>query len=683
VSGEKGDLERLRAALDGVDAELVSLLAKRLSLVARIGETKAAGGSGIRDAPRERHVLERVEAVARDLGVPVPLARKIFGEIIAHSVTRQAAFLSGAAAKGELHVAFQGVPYAYSFQAARKYLGGLGVEGALTGFRSFAEAVDALVSGGADLAFLPIENTTAGSINQVYDLLLSHDVSIVGEETWKVDHCLAGPVEVPLSSIAKVLSHPQGLEQCSQFLQSLPNAQPVFRFDTAEALKEVAAAGDPTEAGIGPPEAAAHYGLTILRRGIANQEENYTRFVALARRPEQFDPRIPCKTSLVLTTRHEQGALLKCLAVLSDNGLSMTKLESRPRPRKPWEYMFFVDFEGNVANEKVSRALEELKVVALWLKVLGSYPAKATPQDVAAAEVVAPAETFEAVAAPPPEKAAAPAIRKSSAYKLVSREARSEDTVVRVGDLLIGGDGFVVMAGPCSVESKEQIEATARAVREAGAHVLRGGVFKPRTSPYAFQGLGEEGLELLVDAGHAVGMPVVSEVLAPEQVRLMAAKADILQIGARNMQNFPLLSAVGKVDRPVLLKRGLSSTIEEWLAAAEYVLAKGNGQVILCERGIRTFESATRNTLDLSAVPVLRERTHLPVIVDPSHGTGRRPYVAPMAFAARACGAHGLLVEVHPDPDHALSDGDQSLTFGEFRSLMEGLSAVVPPRPGR
>ena len=674
------DLSSLRRTLDGVDADLVSLLAKRLALVAKIGETKAESGGGIRDASRERDVLEKVESAARDLGVPVPLARKIFGEIIAHSVNRQAAFLSGAAAKGELRVAFQGVPYAYSWLAAQKYLGGLGLAGALSGFRSFAEAVDALVSGSVDLAILPIENTTAGSINQVYDLLLSHDVAIVGEETWRVDHCLAGPAEVPLGSIAKVLSHPQGLEQCSQFLLSLPNAQPVFRFDTAEALKEVAAAADPTQAGIGPPEAAAHYGLVILRRGIANQEENYTRFVALARKPERFDPRIPCKTSLVLTTRHEHGALLKCLAVLSDNGLSLTKLESRPRPQKPWEYMFFVDFDGNVADERVSRALEELKVVALWLRTLGSYPAKATPQDAAAAGVAPPVETLEAVSLPAPEKSASPAVKKSSQYKLVSRDARAEDTVIRVGDLLIGGEGFVVMAGPCSVESKAQIEAAARAVREAGAHILRGGVFKPRTSPYAFQGLGEEGLDLLAAAGKAFGMPIVSEVLAPEQVRLMAAKADILQIGARNMQNFALLNAVGKVDRPVLLKRGLSSTIEEWLAAAEYVLAKGNGQVILCERGIRTFESATRNTLDLSAVPVVRERTHLPIIVDPSHGTGRRAYVAPMSYAARACGAHGLLIEVHPDPDHALSDGDQSLTFAEFRTLMDGLSAVAPPR---
>jgi chorismate mutase/prephenate dehydratase len=677
------DLSTLRAALDGIDAELVSLLAKRLALVAKIGESKAAGESGIRDASRERDVLDRVETVARGLGVSVPLARKIFGEIIAHSVTRQAAFLSGAAAKGELRVAFQGVPYAYSWLAAQKYLGGLGVEGVLAGFRSFAGAMEALVAGGADLAFLPIENTTAGSINQVYDLLLAHEVSIVGEETWKVDHCLAGPAEVPLTSIAKILSHPQGLEQCSLFLQSLPLAQPVFRFDTAEALEEVAAAGDPTEAGIGPPEVAAHYGLAILRRGIANQEENYTRFVALSRSPERFDPRIPCKTSLVLTTRHEHGALLKCLAVLSDNGLSLTKLESRPRPRRPWEYMFFVDFEGNGADEKVARALEELKVVALWLKVLGSYPAKATPQDVSAPEMAAPTGTLEAAVLPEPVKTAAPSLKKSSQYRLVSRDARPGDTIVRVGDLLIGGDGFVVMAGPCSVESKAQIETTAKAVREAGAHVLRGGVFKPRTSPYAFQGLGEEGLDLLVGAGRAAGMPIVSEVLAPDQVRLMAEKADILQIGARNMQNFPLLTAVGSVDRPVLLKRGLSSTIEEWLAAAEYILAKGNGQVILCERGIRTFESATRNTLDLSAVVAVKERTHLPVIVDPSHGTGRRAYVAPMAFAARACGAHGLLIEVHPDPDHALSDGDQSLTFAEFRSLMDGLSAVAPPRAVR
>ncbi len=278
-----------------------------------------------------------------------------------------------------LRVAFQGVPYSYSWLAARKYLASLDVEGLLVGHRSFGEAVGALKRGGADRAFLPIENTTAGSINQVYDLLLRHRIFIVGEETWKVDHCLAGPASVPHASIRRILSHPQGLEQCSLFLQSLPGAEPVFRFDTAEALKEVAEAHDATQAAIGPPEAAAAYGLVVLKRGIANQEENFTRFVALARQAARFGPDVPCKTSLVLTTRHERGALLKCLAVLADNGLSMTKLQSRPRPRRPWEYMFFVDFEGNLAEERVRRAMDALKSAALTLKILGSYPAKATP----------------------------------------------------------------------------------------------------------------------------------------------------------------------------------------------------------------------------------------------------------------------------------------------------------------
>jgi 3-deoxy-7-phosphoheptulonate synthase len=277
--------------------------------------------------------------------------------------------------------------------------------------------------------------------------------------------------------------------------------------------------------------------------------------------------------------------------------------------------------------------------------------------------------------APEPKRTPQP---RSKNYKLADRASRSEDTVVRVGDLLIGGAGFTVMAGPCAVESADQIQRTAAYVHEHGAHILRGGVFKPRTSPYAFQGLGHQGLDLLAAAGKSVGMPVITEVMAVDQVQAVADKADILQIGARNMQNFDLLKAVGKVDRPVLLKRGLSSTIDEWLSSAEYILAQGNGQVILCERGIRTFESATRNTLDLSAVVVLRERTHLPVVVDPSHGTGKRSYVAPMAWAARACGAHGLLIEVHPEPDKALSDGEQSLTFPEFAALMQGMPDGLP-----
>ncbi|MDR1625362.1 MAG: 3-deoxy-7-phosphoheptulonate synthase [Spirochaetia bacterium] len=265
-------------------------------------------------------------------------------------------------------------------------------------------------------------------------------------------------------------------------------------------------------------------------------------------------------------------------------------------------------------------------------------------------------------------------------YKLASREMKKEDTQVQVGGVKIGGRRIAVIAGPCAVEGREQIMETARILRASGAVMLRGGAYKPRTSPYSFQGLGEKGLGYLKEAGEASGMPVVSEVVATDHIALMRGYVDLFQIGARNMQNFELLKQVGKTGMPVLLKRGLSATIEEWLMAAEYLMAHGTDNVILCERGIRTFETYTRNTLDLSAIPVVKKLSHLPVIVDPSHATGIREKVPPMGLAAIAAGADGLTVEVHPDPARALSDGPQSLYPGQFEKLMrdiEALSAVV------
>ncbi len=267
-------------------------------------------------------------------------------------------------------------------------------------------------------------------------------------------------------------------------------------------------------------------------------------------------------------------------------------------------------------------------------------------------------------------------LRVSKPYRLASLEFVARPTLVATGDAqgtAFGGDDIIVIAGPCSVEGREMLIESANAVRAAGASMLRGGAYKPRTSPYAFQGLGEEGLELLAEARAETGLPVVSEVLDPRQVELVAEHVDMLQIGARNMQNFALLAEVGRAKRPVLLKRGLSATVAELLLAAEHVMARGNTQVVLCERGIRTFETATRNTLDVAAVAVLKRETHLPVIVDPSHAAGRSDLVAPLAFAAIAAGADGLIVETHPNPAAARSDGDQSLTFDSFASLMRQL----------
>jgi 3-deoxy-7-phosphoheptulonate synthase len=265
----------------------------------------------------------------------------------------------------------------------------------------------------------------------------------------------------------------------------------------------------------------------------------------------------------------------------------------------------------------------------------------------------------------------------SRPYKLASREFKPEDTVIRVGDVAIGGGNTVVMAGQCSVDTEEQMMATARLVKEAGGHILRGGAFKPRTNPYAFRGLGEKGLQILAAAKAETGLPIISEVMDPRDVELMARYVDILQVGSRSMQNFSLLDEVGRSGKPVMLKRGMWAPLQEWLLAAEYVLAEGNSEVMLCERGIRTFETSTRFTMDLSVIPAVKRLSHLPVIGDPSHATGHRYLVEPMAMAAVAAGADGLIVELHPNPDRALSDGPQSLTFDGFRQMMERVRDVA------
>lgn len=268
-------------------------------------------------------------------------------------------------------------------------------------------------------------------------------------------------------------------------------------------------------------------------------------------------------------------------------------------------------------------------------------------------------------------------MRIQEPYKLASRTARPDNTIIEVGTVKIGGPDVVIMAGPCSVEGREQIVEHAHAVKEAGAHILRGGAYKPRTSPYSFQGFGVKGLEYLAEAREATGLPVITEVMTVESLPAVAEYADVLQIGARNMQNYGLLQAVGKVNRPVMLKRGMSGTIEELLMCAEYIVSNGNYNVMVCERGIRTYETATRNTFDLNAVPVLKQRSHLPVVADPSHGTGYREYVSAMSRASVAAGADALIIEVHPDPDHAVSDGRQSLDMKEFGQLVISLRRVA------
>lgn len=675
------ELPKVRAALDRIDAALLDLLAERSAVVDEVAALKSREqGLLLRDLERERDLLSRVGKEAQKRGLNAFHVVRVFRDVVEASVRQQESRLTRAANEEEaepalLRVAFQGSEGAYSHLAGRKFFADRAEEPIFVGYRSFRQAVEAVERGECEFGILPLENSVAGSINETYALLGVSKLFIVGEEVWPVEHCLLGLGKVPLARLRRIYSHPQALMQCSEFLESLPGATAESFFDTAASVAKVKELGSEENAAIASAEAGELHGLVVLRRAIANQRSNQTRFVVVHKRPFRFDARIPCRTSLLLVTDHREGALERCLSELARAGVNMTKLESRSMPATPWEYQFYVDVEGNVDDPRLASALEGMGRNARYLRVLGCYPRKADPSR----EVPRDVDLLPEGPDPVPSPAGTPVpVEEGVAYPLTARRPAEPEarTRVKVGDVVFG-EGFVVVAGPCAVESEEQVFEAARVVREGGGRVLRGGVFKPRTSPYSFQGLGLPGLDILCRAGLEYQLPVVTEVVAPEDVERVAEFADMLQVGARNMQNFALLKAVGQCSRPVLLKRGMMSSVEELLLAAEYVLAAGNRAVVLCERGIRTFETSTRNTLDLGAVQVIKAKSHLPVIVDPSHAMGVTAFVAPMARAALAAGADGILVEVHPRPAEALCDGPQALTPELFGAMMGDLRRMA------
>ena len=572
--------------------------------------------------------------------------------------------------------AYQGIEGAYSDVLLRRHFKARGETVETLGLSTFRDVAVALLAGRARYGVLPLENTVAGTFREGYDLVAQYDLLPVREVVFRMDHRLLGVEGATLAGLRRVEAHPMVLEECGRFLATLPGARPVPAIDTGVAARDVAAGKDPSVAAVAPAEARERYGLVELAANIGDHPDNVTRFLLVeAVRPEQRTPPETAarRTSVLFSTAHEHGLLARCLTALADAGINLSKLESRPKPGRPSEYLFYADLEGDAADPRIASALAAARALATEFRLLGSYDVGAAPA--APAPAPSPPTARAKHASEPPLPAAA------KNWPKAARPSKPGGTQLRIGGVLLGGGEFVIAAGPCSVESREQVIATAQAVRARGAVLLRGGAFKPRTSPYAFQGLGWEGLDLLAEAGRVAGMPTISEVMSVDQVERMARSVDVLQIGARNMQNFDLLKAVGRVAVPVLLKRGLSATLDELLGAAEYILSEGNPHVILCERGIRTFETATRNTLDLSAVPVLRERTHLPILVDPSHGVGVRRWIRPLARAAKAVlGADGILVEVHPNPAEAKSDAEQALTFDDFEEIVGELGEI--PRFG-
>ncbi|MBN1654114.1 MAG: 3-deoxy-7-phosphoheptulonate synthase [Deltaproteobacteria bacterium] len=679
----ESNLGNIRKRLDEIDKRILDALSDRQEAIRNVARLKADGDTRLRDILREEDLLTRLVELGLERGLDSYYVTRLFREILEHSVRYQQEFLADRQNperrdRDSVTVAFQGAEGAYSHIAAMKHFGPRETQVLYRGCDTFQSMLETVSSGFADYGMLPIENTTAGSINEAYDLLAKTNLAIVGEEVLLIEHCLIALESAEIGNIRHIYSHPQALAQCSNFLSSLPDCVVEAFQDTAMAVKQIRTEQDRSQAAIASEEAAKRYGLTVIKREIANQKDNFTRFVVVAQQGVQYDERMSCKTSLLFATRHEEGALLKCLNVLAGYGLNLTKLESRPRPNVPWEYLFYLDFEGNTANPEVKTAVTELSANTSFLKVLGSYPARTTKD-------TRPAQPHRTIGSrgTSTRRSEGPdgqkqdlfgQIAEDSAYKLASRSQRRNDTTIAVGNVVIGSGRPVVIAGPAMLEAEDQIIASARAVKNLGADILSAGCFSAYTGAGAFQALGLEGLKLLAQAGRSMGLPVTTEVFEPKDIQIVSRYADVVQIGGRNMQNFALLKEAGQIDRPIILRRSAMASVEEWLAAAEIILETGNQQVVLCEQGVRTFERAARNTLDLSALPGIRSLTHLPIVVDPSFACSTWRWVAPLAEAALVSGAQGIMVELHPNPQKALAHGERALSIASFEILMHQLA---------
>ena len=696
---ETFNLDNIRQNISELDNDLLLLLNNRRKLSQQVAESKKHSEKQLRDQSREKELLESLVAKAAQKGLDSHYITNLYNLIIEDSVKLQKDLLQ--AERNTSHapvkdvntspiVAVLGGMGSYSYIAAKRFFNNSLINTESPSKQnlksidcnSFASIIKSVEQGNADYGVIPIENTTSGGITAVYDLLLSSNLSIVGEYKQPIKHCLVAFEDCDVDSIKFIAAHPEAALQCNNTLRKKSSAQINQVESTTHAIQKVIREQSTSWAAIASEESAEAFGLSIILREIADQNENTTRFLVLCKQPVNVSPAVKSKVSLVLSTNQQPGALADILTLFKDANIPLTKLESRPIPNKPWQQIFYIDFEANIADQSVSDCIKSLSKSCVFSRLLGCYPAQDTDITQVSAKSLADAkldrlkntvtanQSTKVNNDKSPQNKIQTQTKKQTSYHLASRNHKKENTLITVKNHIIGGDQFTTIAGPCAVESNLQIEDCAKHAHESGVSILRGGCFKPRTSPYSFQGLGFDGLELLVQAGKRHNMPIITEVMNPQDVEKIASRADILQIGTRNMQNYPLLTAVGQVNCPVMLKRGMMSTIEELLNAAEYILKQGNHQVFLCERGIRTFETATRNTLDLSAIPVLKELTHLPIIVDPSHAVGRRELVLPMAKAAKAAGADGIMVEFHPEPEKALSDGRQSLDFANFTKLM-------------
>lgn len=623
-------LDLTREQITTLDNELLTLLSKRRELSLEVARSKEIDIRPIRDTQREKELLERLVQLGRDKGLDAHFVISLYQSIIEDSVLNQQAFLHGRAnpdtQKQHYTVAFLGARGSYSYLAATRYCDRRQVTMIDFGCQSFDDIVNAVESGHADYGFLPIENTSSGSINEVYDVLQHTSLSIVGETTIEVGHCLLAKPGADVANIKTVYAHPQPISQCSRYLSLHPEFKLEYCASSAEAMSKVIEADNQSVAAIGSAEGGALYHLSAIEDGLANQKINQSRFIVVARKSVDVPAQLPAKTTLIMATGQKPGALVEALLVLKAHSLNMSKLESRPIPGTPWEEMFYIDIDGNLANHNVQQAIKELERLTRFIKVLGCYPCESVkPTQLSQAQLMIEPNSSRAVASPN-QLTASPTTK-------YSREYKSQDSEVQCKQLQVGNNQFGAFQLVDAPKTDTELASLAKQTKEAGFQAI---ILNPSLGVTSESQL-KKHLQVIEQAG------LVSVLFIEQENDISSAHlADMVMLSGQNMFNQGLLGQLGSLNRPVIIERNNMASAEDWLAAAQIVLAQGNQQVILCDSGVRSFAKPDHISLDLSSLVTIKQMCHLPIICNVANEKINNRY--PQAKAAKQLNADGIVL---------------------------------------
>lgn len=648
-------LSETREQITDIDNTVLQLLAKRRNLSLEVARSKEVDVRPVRDTQRERELLSRLVQKGREQGLDAHFVMQLYQSIIEDSVLNQQAYLHGRAnpetQKQQYCIAYLGARGSYSYLAANRYCQRRQVDMVDLGCQSFDEIVQAVESGHADYGFLPIENTSSGSINEVYDVLQHTSLAIVGETTIEVGHCLLAKPGTKTSDIKTLYAHPQPISQCSRYLARHPGLRLEYCASSAEAMEKVQDADNNEVAAIGSAEGGALYQLAAIEKGLANQKVNQSRFIVVARKAVAVPEQLPAKCTLIMATGQKPGALVEALLVLKANNLNMSKLESRPIPGTPWEEMFYLDIDANLASAPMQLALKELERITRFIKVLGCYPCETvTPTQLSNAQLLIEPEHFRTDASEAPQAQAGDAA--PARHSLEYKETISE---VQAGALLIGNGNTGALAQLPLPETLEGFEPFLKQLKATGFAGLVLTDLSERPNP-------AKALDACVKAAEKFSLITAAAVDREEELEHAISRVELILIKGKQMFNQPLLERVGKLHLPVVLERNTMADIDELLSAADTILGAGNQQLILCESGVSSFKSSALATLDLAGLVELKARSHLPVLVNPSYAVSKD--AAPrQAKAVKNLGADGLVLNVSLD---AALEGHTGETLRQF-----------------